>query len=84
MLLEIAGNVVEAIAKYQNTLGHIEINRTIRTRTGNEYHSPKDNDRSANVVPKRGGIIRILLLLLEVRIHGIVGSRDNIPPERAG
>ena len=31
MLLEIAGNVVEAIAKYQNTLGHIEINRTIRT-----------------------------------------------------
>ena len=83
MLLEIAGNVVEAIAKFQNTLGHIEINRTIRTCTGNEYHFLKDNDRSAEVVAKRGGIIRILLLL-EARRQGIVGSRDNIPPERAG
>ena len=83
MLLEIAGNVVQVIAKYQNTLGHIEINMTIRTRTGNEYHSLKDNDRSADVVAKRGGISRKLRLLV-VRRHGIVGSRNNKLPERAG
>ena len=78
MLLEIARNLVEAITKYHNTLDHIEVSTTIRTRTGNEYHI-KDNDRSADVVAKRGGIIRILLLL-ETRRHGIVGSRDNVPP----
>ena len=38
MLPEMARNFFEAITKYHNTLGHIEVNTTIRTRTGNEYH----------------------------------------------
>lgn len=38
----------------------------------------EDDDRSAEVVAKCGGIIRILLL--EARRHGIVGSRNDVPP----
>jgi hypothetical protein len=46
--------------------------------------SLKDNDGSADIVANRDGIIRVFALLLEVRGQGgIVGSRDNMPPERA-
>jgi hypothetical protein len=35
MLLEVAGKFVEAITEYHDTLGHIEVNKTITARTGN-------------------------------------------------
>ena len=78
---KIAGDFAEAITIYHSTLVYIEINKTIRTRTRNEYHF-KRILISAGIVDKRGGIIRILLL--EVRRYGIVGDRDNVPPEKAG
>jgi hypothetical protein len=46
--------------------------------------SLKDNDRSADVIAKGGGVIRVFALLLEVRgQERIVGNRENVPPERA-